>query len=121
MILLEGLAHISMGCSDLARSIAFYQDVLDFEVTEQEDSYAVLHLDPISIRLNLISGYRAPTQNPAETSLSFILDVDDFTNAIVELEERSVEILKGPLGIQGGESILISDPDRNLIELFYRE
>lgn len=121
MILLEGLAHIALGCSNLERSVAFYQDLLDFEVLEQEGGYAVLRLDPIALRLNLLSGYRAPTQNPAENSLSFILDVDDFTNAITELEQAGVEILKGPLPIQGGESILIADPDGNLIELFYRE
>ena len=121
MILLEGLSHISLGSSDLKRSIDFYQELLDFEVQEEGANYAVMRLDPISIRLNLISGHKSPTSNPGEFSLSFILDVDDFTNAISDLEENSVPILKGPVAIEGGESILIGDPDGNLIELYYNE
>ncbi|MBX7058030.1 MAG: VOC family protein [Leptospirales bacterium] len=121
MILLEGLHHISLGSSDLDRAIAFYQDVLDFDLAERSDKFALLHLDPFYVRLNLISGYRAAVKNPGETSLAFILDVDDFTNAIAELEEKSIEIIKGPIAIDGGESLLISDPDGHLIELFYNE
>jgi catechol 2,3-dioxygenase-like lactoylglutathione lyase family enzyme len=120
-VLLEGLHHISQGCSDLKRSIEFYTDVLDFEVVEESDSYALLHLDPIKIRLNHIEGHRSKIENPGESSLAFIMDVDDFTEALTELEEQGIEIIKGPVMIEGGESILISDPDGNLIELFYRE
>src|SRR5262245_54107855 len=117
MILVEGLHHISLGCSNLSRSVAFYRDLLDFELEEEGPRFAVLHLDPISIRLNLLDGYKSHIKNPGETSLSFILDVDDFTNAISELESKDIEIIKGPVAIEGGESILISDPDGNLIEL----
>jgi predicted enzyme related to lactoylglutathione lyase len=47
--------------------------------------------------------------------------VDDFTDALKELEVKKVEILKGPVMIEGGEAVLIADPDGNLIELFYNE
>ena len=121
MVLLEGLHHISLGSADIKRSISFYQDVLDFDVVEESERHAVLHLDPVSIRINLIEGYKNTLKNPGEMSLSFILDVDDFTAAINELEEKSIEIIQGPVMIEGGESILISDPDGNFIELFYNE
>lgn len=88
---------------------------------EESEQHAIVHLDPISLRLNLVEGYQSPVQNPGETSLSFVLDVDDFTNAIVELEEREIEVLKGPVAIENGESLLISDPDGHFIELFYTE
>lgn len=121
MVLLEGLHHISLGCSNLKKSLEFYCDLLDFELLEESKNYALVRLDPISIRLNLIDGYKAVAQNPGEISLSFILDVDDFTDAINELEEKGINILKGPVMIEGGESILIADPDGNLIEFFYNE
>ena len=121
MVLLEGLHHISLGCSDLKKSIEFYTDLMDFEVQEESENHAVLRLDPVSIRLNQISGYKSSISNPGEASLAFILDVDDFTDAIKELEERSIEIVKGPVMIEGGESILITDPDGNFIEFFYNE
>ncbi len=121
MILVEGLHHISIGSSNLKRSVAFYRDLLDFEVVEEEPKHALVRLDPITLRLNLIDGYKARVTNPGETSLSFILDVDDFTDAIQDLESKEVEIIKGPIPIEGGESLLIGDPDGNLIELFYNE
>lgn len=120
-MILEGLHHISLGCSDLGKSIEFYTGVLDFEVMEQGDSFALLHLDPIQVRLNQLDGYRSRVTNPGEMSISFILDVDDFTDAIQELEEKEIEIINGPVMIEGGEAILITDPDGNMIELFYRE
>ncbi len=120
-MLLEGLHHISLGCSDLKRSTDFYTEILDFDLVEEADSYIILHLDPVNIRLNFVEGFRSKVENPGETSLSFILDVDDFTEALSELEEQSIEIIKGPIMIEGGESVLIADPDGNLLELFYKE
>lgn len=120
-ILLEGLHHISLGSSNLKRSAEFYQNILDFELVEESESHVVLSLDPITIRLNLVASYTSPIQNPGIFSLSFSLDVDDFTNAIAELEESEIEIKTGPVAIEGGESLLIADPDGNLLELFYRE
>lgn len=121
MILLESFHRISLGCGDIQKSVAFYRDILDFEVVEEEETHAVLHLDPLTIRLNFMEGFKNSVTNPAEFSLSFILDVDDFTNAIMELEKNEVEILDGPLAIDGGESLLIADPSGNLIELFYQD
>lgn len=121
MVLLEGLHHISLGTADLAKATEFYRDILEFEVQEETETHAILHLDPISIRLNFIDGYQVGAGSPAESSLSFILDVDDFTNAIADLEEAGIEILEGPLAIQDGESLLIQDPDGHFLELFYQE
>lgn len=121
MIVLESLDHISLGSSNLKRSIDFYVDVLDFEVAEETDRYAIVQLDHFSLRLNHVDGYSCATENPSAFSLSFVLDVDDFTNAISELEEKKIPIVIGPVMIEGGESMVIRDPDGNWIELFYRE
>ncbi|MCB1308785.1 MAG: VOC family protein [Leptospiraceae bacterium] len=121
MILLEGLHHISLGSSNLDRSVDFYQNILGFDLLEQTETYALVHLDPITVRFNFIDGFQSAITNPGEVSLSYVLDVDDFTSAIEELEENEINIIKGPLAIEGGESLLISDPDGHLIELFYTE
>ncbi len=121
MIVLESLDHISLGSSDLKKSIEFYVDILDFEVAEETDRYAVLQLDHFSLRLNHIDGYTCQQDNPSAFSLSFTLDVDDFTNAITELEEKKIPIVVGPVVIEGGESLIIRDPDGNWIELSYKE
>ncbi len=124
MILLENLHHISLGSANIERTITFYRDIFDFEITTPLDTtkqYVVLRLDPLCIRFNFISNYHCTTRNPGETSFAFVLDVDDFTEAIHELEEKQIEIIKGPLSIENGESLLITDPDGHLIELFYQE
>jgi catechol 2,3-dioxygenase-like lactoylglutathione lyase family enzyme len=121
MIVLESLDHISLGSSNLKKSIEFYVDVLDFEVAEETDRFAILQLDHFCLRLNHIDGYVCQHENPSAFSLSFIVDVDDFTNAIAELEEKDIPIVVGPVVIEGGESMVIRDPDGNWIELFYRE
>ncbi|MBU43480.1 MAG: dioxygenase [Spirochaetaceae bacterium] len=121
MILVEGLHHISLGSSNLQRSVQFYTEVLDFELLEESENHALVRLDPIAIRFNLIPDFTSAVENPGEFSLSFILDVDDFTEAIQELEQREIKIIKGPLLIEGGESLLVADPDGHLLELFYRE
>ena len=121
MILVEGLHHISLGSSDLKRSVEFYTEVLDFELLEESENHALVRLDPVALRFNLIGDFTASIENPGEYSLSFILDVDDFTEAIQELEQREIKIIKGPLLIEGGESLLVSDPDGHLLELFYKE
>ncbi len=121
MILLEGMHHVSLGSADLERSIKFYRDIFDFELIEQSDQHVFLRLDPFHIRFNYIVNYHCSIKNPGETSYAFILDIDDFTDAIRDLEKNEIEIIKGPLSIEGGESLLVSDPDGHLLELFYQE
>ena len=121
MILLEGMHHISLGSADLERTIRFYRDTFDFELIEQSDQYVILHLELLKIRFNHIPDYHCTVKNPGETSFAFVLDVDDFTEAIQELEEKQIEIVKGPLAIEGGESLLIADPDGHFIEIFYQD
>lgn len=121
MIVLESLDHISLGSSNLKKSIDFYVDVLDFEVAEETDTYVLIQLDYLTLRLNYVEGFKCQQENPSMFSLSFILDVDDFTQALSDLEEKKIPIVIGPIVIEGGESIIIQDPDGNWIELFYKE
>ncbi len=121
MILLEGMHHISLGSANLARTAKFYCELFDFELIEEAEKYSLLHLGALHIRFNHIPSYESTIKNPGETSFAFVLDVDDFTEAIHELEEREIEIIKGPVPIESGESLLIADPDGHLIELFYQE
>jgi len=121
MIVIENLDHISLGTADLEKSIEFYRELLDCEVVEKTDKFALLELDRIIIKLNFIPDYKFPIKNPAAFTISFNLDVDDFTNAVIELEERKIPIVHGPVPVEGGEALLIKDPDGHWIELKYRE
>lgn len=121
MILLESLHHISLGCSDLERTADFYENTLGFDITERSETHLVVYIDPIGVRFNLISDYESRANQPGEGSLAYILDVDDFTSAINNLEALDIEIVEGPMAIEGGESLLIQDPDGHFMELFYQD
>ena len=44
-------------CSNLARQIGFYRDVLGFEVGFEADNYAFLRRDAVAVRLVEVSGH----------------------------------------------------------------
>jgi predicted enzyme related to lactoylglutathione lyase len=63
-------------------------------------------------------------ENPINSNFpifSFILDIDDFTEALQEIEANGIKIIAGPNEISGGENVLIADPAGNTIELYYQE
>ncbi len=121
MLLIEALDHITLGTTNLKQAVQFYQVLFDFEVAEESEKSVMLVRDPYKIYFQEIIDFSPLTKNPGQFSLSFSMEMDDFTSAIKELEERKIEILTGPLAIEGGESLVIADPDGHLIELFYRD
>lgn len=116
MIVIESFEHINIPCTDIKKSIEFYTLFLDFEVEDENEKSAILVFDNLAIRL-FISESPAPSYPIA----TFLLDVDDFTDALQEIEDKGVVIAKGPYEISGGETVIIGDPGGNLIELYYRE
>ncbi len=121
MIVIENLDHISLGSSNLEKTINFYKELFDCEILEKNEKFALLEVDRIILKLNYIPNYKFPINNPAAFTITFSLDVDDFTNAIIELEQLDINIEHGPVPIEGGESLLIKDPDGHWIELKYKE
>ncbi|HRP70469.1 MAG TPA: VOC family protein [Turneriella sp.] len=116
MIIIETLSHINMPAKELQKAIEFYTQFLDFEVVEENTNTAVVSFDNLQVRLD--STLESYAKTPV---LSFLLDVDDFTEALQEIEEENISIAKGPFEIDGGESVYVADPNGNLIELYYRE
>ena len=119
MIVIEALDHIKVPASDLEKSVEFYTMVLDFETIESAEEYALITFDD-KIVIKLVAVENA---NPGDQPfLSFILDVDDFTEALQELEKNDdIEIVSGPNAQENGENILIKDPAGNILELYYVE
>lgn len=116
MVIIETLSHINMPAKNLQKAVEFYTQFLDFEIVEENANYALVGFDNLHLKLD--STLEAFAKVPV---LSFLLDVDDFTEALQEVEQNSVEIAKGPFEIEGGESVHLVDPSGNLVELYYRE
>ena len=129
MVVVESLEYVNIYTNDIKKSVEFYTLFLDFELLEETESYALLSFDELRLKVNLqeedtsaheahedVAGSRLPI-------FSFMLDVDDFTEAIQLAEQENVPIISGPDEFESGagESILLQDPGANLIEFFYRE
>ena len=120
MIIIESLDHINIPTTNLEKSIEFYTMFLDFElVSNTENEEAIISFDDVlmvklspSEESSIISSYPV---------LSFILDVDDFTEGLQEIETGDIKIISGPDEIKNGESMVIADPSGNAIELYYKE
>ena len=98
------------------------KETFDFEVTrefETEDA-VVLEFEGTKIKLIQDENFDGVSfDNPA--FLAFSMDVDDFTDALVEFEEKEIPLVAGPAAEEGGEALFIADPDGYRIKLAYRE
>ena len=119
MIVIEALDHINIAAKDLEKSIEFYTVFLDFECTEKNENEAIITFDE-QLKIKLVKSENAST-NPDCSALSFILDVDDFTEGLQVLETNEITILSGPSETENGENVVIADPAGNAIELYYVE
>ncbi len=117
MIIVEGLDHVNIPVSDLEVSKQFYSDLFDFEVEEESSDAVVMGLDSHKIRLVKVSNVD-PRPFPL---VSFVMDVDDFTEAISEMEQKKISILRGPESNKKGEFLVFTDPDSNQLEIFYEQ
>ncbi|MCP4818304.1 MAG: VOC family protein [Shimia sp.] len=73
-------------CSNLARQIGFYRDVLGFEVGFEADNYAFLRRDAVAVRLVEVSGH-VDLSHP-EREGSFYIDVEDIDAVFAEMKSR---------------------------------
>lgn len=117
MILIESLHHINLAAKDLKTSREFYESFMDFEVINETADTALLNFEDINILLTKVDSFE-PSKTPL---LSFIMDIDDFTDALQDIEANNVTIVAGPSETPRGENLVIRDPAGNLIELFYED
>ncbi len=119
MIVIESFAFLNLPSTDIRKTIEFYSGFLDFDVLQEGPESAVLSFENIKVRFLQIQGaMEFPSDMPI---LSFLMDTDDFTDALQILEENNIDILSGPDPISKGEAFLVKDPSNNIVEFFYQE
>jgi len=127
-VAIERVAHIGIRVRNLDRALVFY-GVLGFTLSHraQGDDVAIIR-NPQGVEINLI--FNAGAGDPAK---NILMDVDEkyagYTHValavasipatIAALKANDVPITQGPVrfGEDGGVSVFIRDPDRNVIEL----
>ena len=112
--------HVSFAVRDLARSLAFYRDVLGLEPAPRPDlgipgawlqaGDAQVHL--IEVGADFEAGTPPPRLNPAAGHAAF--GIDDYDAALAALERRGLEVLA--FGKAAGQ-MWVRDPDGHIIEL----
>ncbi|MBV7409845.1 VOC family protein [Maritimibacter sp. DP1N21-5] len=80
-------------CTSLARQIAFYRDMLGFEVGYQAENYAFLKRDSVALRLVEV-GPGVDLGNP-EREGSFYIDVDGIDSLYADLAPRLAQLPAG--------------------------
>ena len=131
-ITIERVDHIGIRVRDLDRAVAFYK-ILGFEFRSraQGDAVAIVK-NAQGVEINLI--FNANAGDPAKNVLMDVgekypgythvaLRVASIPETIAALKSADVTITQGPVkfGEDGGVSLFVRDPDRNVIELRGRD
>jgi len=127
-VAVERVDHIGIRVRDLDRALAFYR-VLGFELHHRVsfDAVAIIK-NPTGVEINLI--INANAGDPARNILMDVpekyagythvaLRVASIAKTLAALRAHDIEITQGPVkfGADGGVSLFVRDPDRNVIEL----
>ncbi|HUK58520.1 MAG TPA: VOC family protein [Stellaceae bacterium] len=131
-ITIERVDHIGIRVRDLDQAVAFYK-ILGFEFLQraQGDSVAIIK-NREGVEINLI--FNANAGDPAKNVLMDVgekypgythvaLRVASVPDTIAALKQNDIRITQGPVkfGEDGGVSLFVRDPDRNVIELRGRD
>ncbi len=119
---IERLDHLVLTVRDIARTRAFYRDVLGVEPVQTGERWA-LHWGTEKINLHQQGHEFSPfaaEPTPGSADLCFTTSVP-IRDVIAHLARHGVPILLGPVERQGARAALMSvylrDPDGNLIEI----
>lgn len=109
--------EINVICTDLERSLSFYQDVLGFEVVEREGPAAVhMRCGDLPFLLLAVSGSPLPSVSYGDIpTISFDLIVQDITETVLHLQ--SCAVVFESLWRPGDSHVFIKDPDGLVIEV----
>lgn len=106
---IKRIPHLTLGVSDLKRSVSFYQDVLGLEIVGEWPGYAVFDVAGVEIGLE-------PRSKP-----EIYLLVDDTDRAYEGLKAKGAKFASKPKDqAWGGRTASFADPDGNklVIESF---
>jgi len=102
--LIKKIPHITIGVSDLKKSVSFYQDVLGLEKLGEWQDYAIFDVAGATLGLQ------------TKAKLEICLLVDDVDKAYRSLKDKGATFVTEPKDQPwGGRAATIVDPDGNSV------
>jgi catechol 2,3-dioxygenase-like lactoylglutathione lyase family enzyme len=120
-----GINHITIRVNDIRQAEEFYGGILGFElIRKMGESMAVYQIgsEDTLVLVEAETSYDPESRDYRVDHFGFFVDdpaeVDDLA---AYFRENGVTVLSGPANRKRGRFIFISDPDGNMIEIFYEE
>ncbi|MFH5831173.1 VOC family protein [Halalkalibaculum sp. DA3122] len=121
----SGLNHITIRVNDIERAEEFYGEILGFElVRKMGKSMAVYQVgeEDTLVLVEAETSYDPNSRDYRVDHFGFYVDSPEEVDEMAEyFKEQEVSILSGPANRKRGRFVFISDPDGNMIEVFYEE
>ena len=112
MTTIKGLNHITLACTNIEKSFAFYKDVLGFKPLVKWDQGAYFLIGDFWFCLN-VDELREP--QPCYTHYAFSVSSEDFELMADKIQNSGAHIFKE--NTSPGESLYFLDPDGHKLEI----
>ena len=116
------MAAVRYIVSDISACVAFYRDVLDFEVKmDVAPQFAALSRGDLTLFLNIPgagSAGKAGGNSESGGWNRFQIETDDLDATIEELRGKGASFCGEVASGAGGRQILVLDPSGNVVEVF---
>lgn len=119
MIRYKEIAFTAYPVTDLARSRAFYEDVLRLKPNapvKPGDKFIEYDIGPGTLAIGC-----SPDWPPSKDGASSALEVEDFEAAVATLREHKVQFIIGPLDTPRCHMVTFRDPDGNRLTFHRRK
>ncbi len=121
----SGINHITIRVNDIERAEEFYGEILGFELLRKMGkSMAVYQVgeEDTLVLVEAETSYDPSSRDYRVDHFGFYLDSPEQVDELAAyFREKEVTVLSGPANRKRGRFVFISDPDGNMIELFYEE
>jgi catechol 2,3-dioxygenase-like lactoylglutathione lyase family enzyme len=124
MLRTVGIAHFTLGVSDIARSVAFYRDIVGLElISLNGDRMAFFRsAKDIIVLVKSEHAIEAAAKAPEQIHQAFLVEERDFEDSVRFLESHGVPILKMERredfdSVFRSRSAYFRDPDGNVLEI----
>lgn len=118
MITTNGLNHLALPVRDPERSAQFYADLFNMEITSSSPEVAFLKTVGSRDMIALNRSEIAVVSGRESMHFGFMVDPEQFDQALLTIEKRSVKKISEPSRRSIGRYIFIEDPDGYTVEIF---